>query len=185
MTSIEEKCDKKCGKCKTYRYPSQFLKKGREMKTCQRCRDISTKSRNKHKDKNKDKYKCEHGRYKSQCVDCGTGRCEHGRVKSYCKDCGDEIKITFKNMLKHSKSSDKNKNMYDPNNFIDYCFLEMLMGEYTHCYWEDCKCELQYLEYKGNLATIERLDNSIGHTKANCVFACLKCNAMKKSNRQI
>ena len=32
--------------------------------------------------------KCEHGRRKSQCKDCGTGYCEHGRLKSRCKDCG-------------------------------------------------------------------------------------------------
>jgi hypothetical protein len=31
---------------------------------------------------------CEHERRKSQCTDCGTGTCEHGRRKSQCKDCG-------------------------------------------------------------------------------------------------
>jgi hypothetical protein len=32
--------------------------------------------------------KCEHGRHKSQCKDCGTGFCQHGCLKSLCKDCG-------------------------------------------------------------------------------------------------
>jgi hypothetical protein len=32
--------------------------------------------------------KCDHGRPKSQCKDCGTGHCVHGRKKSTCKDCG-------------------------------------------------------------------------------------------------
>jgi hypothetical protein len=41
--------------------------------------------------RNKRKYtnpKCEHGRQKRQCKECGTGRCEHGRSKYKCKDCG-------------------------------------------------------------------------------------------------
>jgi len=33
--------------------------------------------------------KCEHGRQKSQCKECGGGSiCEHGRIKSQCKECG-------------------------------------------------------------------------------------------------
>jgi hypothetical protein len=34
------------------------------------------------------KGKCEHGRKKSQCKDCGTGYCDHGRRKHECRDCG-------------------------------------------------------------------------------------------------
>jgi hypothetical protein len=34
------------------------------------------------------KAKCEHGRQKGKCKDCGTGYCQHGRRKSVCKDCG-------------------------------------------------------------------------------------------------
>ena len=44
---------------------------------------------------------------------------------------------------------------------------------------------LQYTEYQDDLATIERLDNSIGHIKSNCVLCCLKCNNLKKSNNLI
>jgi hypothetical protein len=32
--------------------------------------------------------KCDHGRQKSKCKDCGTGHCKHGREKSKCTDCG-------------------------------------------------------------------------------------------------
>ena len=35
------------------------------------------------------KLKCEHGRERSRCKDCGqTGICVHGRKKSICKPCG-------------------------------------------------------------------------------------------------
>jgi hypothetical protein len=34
------------------------------------------------------KGKCDHGRRKRQCKDCGTGYCKHGRQKGKCEDCG-------------------------------------------------------------------------------------------------
>ena len=40
------------------------------------------------------------------------------------------------------------------------------------------------IEFKDDLATIERKDNSIGHIKSNCVIACMKCNKMKLSNKE-
>jgi hypothetical protein len=86
-------------------------------------------------------------------------------------------------MIMSAKQNDIKYNRYDANNHIDYCFLEMLSEEYTHCYWSDCKVELQYIDYADNLATVERLDNSVGHIKSNCVLACLKCNNSRKSNK--
>ena len=72
----------RCGKCKCWRTPDLFLNdKGRKLKTCQKCRDLSKK--------NREKNKCEHNRKKSQCKDCGGASiCEHNRVRSHCKDCG-------------------------------------------------------------------------------------------------
>tara|TARA_R110000803_G_scaffold186633_1_gene248997 strand:- start:1047 stop:1427 length:381 start_codon:yes stop_codon:yes gene_type:complete len=38
--SIEEKKDKKCSRCKSYRYPIEFFNnKGRELKSCDFCRE--------------------------------------------------------------------------------------------------------------------------------------------------
>jgi len=47
--NLEEKKDEKCGKCKAYRYPSQFIKAGRKLKTCDNCRrrDKECKTRKK------------------------------------------------------------------------------------------------------------------------------------------
>ena len=86
-------------------------------------------------------------------------------------------------MITHSRTKDKKLNIYDADRFIDKCFLEGLVEEYKFCYYKDCNIELQYVEYQDDLATIERLDNTTGHTKNNCVISCLKCNHMKKSNR--
>jgi len=77
----EEKANIKCNRCKCYRYPSQFLNdKGREMKTCKKCRDSGAKARAKNK--------CPHGKQKAQCVECrGTQICEHLKRKAQCKEC--------------------------------------------------------------------------------------------------
>ena len=77
------------------------------------------------------------------------------------------------------------RNIYDADRFIDKCFMEGLVEDYKQCYYGDCKVNLQYTEYQDDLATIERLDNSIGHIKSNYVLCCLKCNNLKKSNKLI
>ena len=78
-------------------------------------------------------------------------------------------------MIKGSKTSDKKHNRYDLPNFIDYHFVENLIedSENKCCY---CSCEMQLIKYEGNLATIERIDNSKGHVKGNCLIACKTCN---------
>jgi hypothetical protein len=245
MSDEEQKADIKCSKCKTYRYSTDFLNdKNRTLKTCKRCRQIDTKSR--------ERTKCPHGRQcksrcslclghpvndgkcsrckkvfipledgKKTCLDCRykcihnksglkdcdeckelsrlnknekkiiwrnsleykiSHTCEHDILKFNCKKCNEPIKITIKNMINHSKQTDKKLNIYDADRFIDKCFLEGLIEEYPNCYYQDCNVELQYVEYQDDLATIERLNNTIGHIKSNCVLCCLKCNRMRKSN---
>ena len=62
------------------------------------------------------------------------------------------------------------RNIYDADRFIDKCFLEGLVEDYKQCYYGDCEVNLQYTEYRNDLASIERIDNSIGHIKSNCVL---------------
>ena len=208
----EEKADVKCTKCKCYRYPSEFLNaKGRELKTCKKCRDLAAKSRNKNKcphgrrrntckecdgtsicehDKQKAHCKecggssfCEHNRQRRICKECdGTSICEHGRQRNQCKDCmNEEKKIEYiqKTMISNSRQSDKKYNRYDPDNFIDKCFLEGLFEDSQNCHY--CGVEFTYNEKIGTLVTIERLNNSIGHIKSNCILACWDCNKRHKS----
>jgi hypothetical protein len=52
---------------------------GSRYKSCKTC---VTRSR-----ANVERNKCEHGRNRYQCKDCGTGHCKHGRVKSRCHEC--------------------------------------------------------------------------------------------------
>ena len=156
------------------------------------------------------KYLCEHGKYKYQCRECkgsqicahdkrkpqcqecaGSQICPHSRKKQTCKKCSDPVKVNIEQWIFNSRQYDKMRNIYDADRFIDKCFLKGLIEDYKQCYYGDCKdavgqgpVNLQYTEYRNDLASIERLDNSIGHIKSNCVLCCLKCNKMNKSEKK-
>ena len=126
---------------------------------------------------------CPHNRQKSHCKECkGSQVCPHNKIKQICKKCSDPIKVNIEQWIVNSRHYDKMNNIYDADRFIDKCFLKGLVEDYQQCYYGDCKVNFQYTEYQNDLATIERLDNSIGHIKSNCVLCCLKCNISKKSN---
>ena len=127
---------------------------------------------------------CPHNRLKYQCKECGGSQiCPHNREKYHCKKCSDPIKVNIEQWIFSSRQYDKMRNIYDADRFIDKCFLKALIEDYRQCYYGDCKVILQYTEYRNDLATIERLDNSIGHIKSNCVLCCMKCNKSKKSKK--
>ena len=127
---------------------------------------------------------CAHGKRKSPCKECeGSQICPHKRIKRTCKKCSDPIKVNIEQWIFSRRQYDKMNNIYDADRFIDKCFLKGLIEDYKQCYYGDCEVNLQYTEYRNDLATIERLDNSIGHTKSNCVLCCLKCNVSRKSNK--
>ena len=153
----------------------------RERSKCKDCHGASICEHNRERYKCKDCHGasiCEHNRIKSTCKDCGgVSICIHQKQKSQCKECSNPIKVTIKHMINHSKKTDIQKNKYDANNFIDKCFIEQLIDESTMCYY--CQCQMQFIEYNDTLCTIERLDNSIGHIKSNCVLACKKCNCSR------
>ena len=149
------------------------------------------------------KYFCEHEKYKYQCRECkgsqicphnkrkprckecvGSQICPHKRIKQTCKKCSDPVKVSIKQWIFKSRQYDKMRNIYDADRFIDKCFLEGLIEDYKQCYYGDCEVNLQYTEYQDDLASIERLDNSIGHIKSNCVLCCLKCNKSNKSEKK-
>ena len=76
-----EETKSKCPKCRCWRNNEDFIKKDKVLKTCLKCRQNGVKSN--------EKNKCEHGRQRSQCKDCGGASiCEHGRIRCTCKDCG-------------------------------------------------------------------------------------------------
>lgn len=172
-----------CRKCLVEKNVNEFKgKHGSLFKRCLACRE----HRNTFS-------KCIHNRFKFNCIDCGgnsicnhkklkyickecngSSICMHDTQKLHCKKCTDPIKVTVKNWIYLTKDSDIKKNRYDANSHIDKCFLESLIEESTICPY--CDVEMQFKDYDDTLCTIERKDNKIGHTKANCILACMKCN---------
>jgi len=166
---------KKCSRCKREKNIDNFFKGNKELKMCISCRERDRKSRNKNK--------CIHKKQRNLCVECeGSSICEHKKQRNLCKLCKDEIKITIINMINKSKQSDKKYNRYNQTEFIDKCFVKNLIDDCENkCYY--CSCDLQYIIYQGNLATIERLDNNIGHNKGNCVICCRTCNLSRVGDK--
>lgn len=194
---------KTCKHCRQLRYQKSKCEHGKEKKNCKycdggslcdhgrrrtECRDCGGGSFCIH-DKIKRRCKecggsqiCQHQRRRSECKDCGGGSiCDHQNRRSECKKCKDPIKLTIMNMLKQSKKRDIIYNIYDADHFIDRCFIEQLIFESTLCFY--CKKEMQFIEYKEDLCTIERLNNDLGHIKSNCVLACRKCNFSRIGQR--
>ena len=198
---------KKCTRCKKNYDLEHYTKGDKILKYCLKCRNVSKKSRNKTKcihGRRKSVCKdccgdgiCIHSRQKYQCIDCGgvgicihniykrrcvvcggSSICIHDKRKYDCKICGDTIHLTIKLMIHHSKQKDKKLNLFDELNFVNYDYLKNLIIESNDrcCY---CSCELQYIHYNHSLATIERLNNNLGHIIGNCKIACKKCNCTK------
>ena len=180
---------------RTAHYLKYFCEHEKYKYQCRECKGSQICPHNKRKPQCKEcggSQICSHNREKNHCKKCeGSQICSHNREKNHCKKCSDPIKITIKQWIFNSRQYDKMRNIYDADRFIDKCFLEGLVEDYKQCYYGDCQdavglgpVNLQYTEYRNDLATIERLDNSIGHIKSNCVLCCLKCNNLKKSKKK-
>ena len=176
---------RKCSGCRLTKLLETYFSKntkGDYYKICDKCRDKAKKNREKNREyskkyyeENKEKYKDSRNKHSKKYRTDDRDKCEHNIKKYYCKICTDPIKVTIQNWIFCSRTSDKKYDRYDPVKFIDKCFLEGLVEDSDKkCVY--CKCDMQFLERKNNMCTIERIDNSIGHNKDNCVLACWGCN---------
>ena len=162
---------RKCTSCKKNYDLEHYTKGNRILNQCLKCRNVAKKSMN--------KTKCIHGRIKYSCIDCGGGGiCLHNKHKSNCKKCNNPVDITIKYMIKNSKKHDIKKNRYNESEFVDYQYLFNLIDIFNdQCFY--CDCHLQYTNFTNNLATIERINNELGHIKSNVLISCYKCNVSK------
>lgn len=124
---------------------------------------------------------CQHDLIKDLCGECSE-LCEHRREITTCKLCCDPIPIIVRNMVNLNLIRDKQKGIYDSATCVDEeHVLELILKAQGICYY--CKCSMQYQTYADDLASLERLSNSLGHIKGNCVIACLKCNRSQVGQR--
>ena len=180
---------------RTAHYLKYFCEHEKYKYQCRECKGSQICVHNKRKPQCKEcvgSQICSHDREKKTCRECGGSQiCPHDRRKQTCKKCSDPIKITIKQWIFSRRQHDKIYNIYDADRFIDKCFLEGLIEDYKQCYYGDCKdadghgpVNLQYTEYRNDLATIERLDNSIGHSRAT-VFCAVSNVIFRKSRMRI
>jgi len=182
----------KCTRCKKDKNIIHFMKMDRQLKLCEDCRIYHKKNKIKNFcDCGKAKHFCEKhggsclcpcGKRKERCILHSKERyCKCGVQKISCKTHGDTRKIIINNMLYTTRMFDKQKKKFDKNQFIDKQFLSNLLNLYENCFY--CNCKLNFDKKNPNLATIERLDNSLGHIKRNCVIACFKCNVSRVGDK--
>ena len=146
---------KTCNKCRKSKDDECFIGRGGcQCVVCDHCRGIIIKSHNKHK-------------------------CEHKHQRTKCKLCSDPIHITVIRMITGSRQSDR---LYDRFFDLNYEPTKNKLIETTHCPYPECRVSLQYMERAPNMATIERLDNTKGHTDDNTIICCLSCNTTKVGN---
>ena len=149
-----------CNKCGHEKDDDKFISKktGRATKMCKRCRD-------------------------HHMIIYHKNLCPHGREKCRCRQCILDPKLPLAKQIWHNSiNHDRKQGKYEPENHITKEEILKLLEEYTTCFWDDCNCNLQYIHKQRNLATLERLSNSIGHLAGNCVIACMYCNKTRKSD---
>ena len=104
-------------------------------------------------------------------------------MKQYCE--ANKLTNRPKRMISDSKRADIKYNRYDPINYITEAFICTTFDN-QNCLCYHCGRQIAFdAEILANhLATIERLDNAIGHIQSNCVLACLSCN-LKRGTKKL
>ena len=72
----------------------------------------------------------------------------------------------IKNLLKQYKKEDIKKEQYDPNNFIDFCFVKMQYDT------DNSDCYICLKPLKLDSVKIYKLDDNKGYIKSNCFLIC-------------
>jgi hypothetical protein len=81
----------------------------------------------------------------------------------------------IKRKLESYKKSDRKKGIYDEKNFIDE---EWIKQQLERVQWV-CPCGCQLTLEGKHQWSVDRIDNTKGHTKQNCRIICLSCNCAK------
>lgn len=112
--------------------------------------------------KEKKMAKCEHGKTKSICKDCGGGSiCEHDRVRSACSGC----------------EPDQVFRMYAYKANERGLTFRLTLDEFKKLIQQPCHYCGEYGEPRG----LDRVDNRLPYLVLNCVPCCSDCNFMKRT----
>ena len=188
----------KCGQCRVMRPVSSFKMKlnGARNKTCDKClirarayiaaRLCPCGKQKQFCHKCEGSNICPCGKQKQTCEEHG-GRalCPCGTQRHHCRTCSEPVAFTIRKMIASSKTTDIKRGHYDAAAHVDEPFLRALIAEFKahdlECAY--CNMSMTFEEYGQDLITLERRDNTIGHTKTNCTFCCLFCNTTRAGQR--
>jgi len=126
---------------------------------------------------NKDKINEKHKVYREENAD---------KIKDYKKEYNERMKqenpllYKLRKMVESSKATDIQKNRYNETDFVSmehlFKLMEIQEGKCVYC---DVEMLVDDFTQAKDGVSIQRIDNSKGHNKSNCVMCCFKCNCCK------
>ena len=96
-----------------------------------------------------------------------------------------ELLSELRNKVSGYKAQDKRKEMLQVDLVTVDNVVEKLVGSQLRC----CYCSKQVVVFYQNVReptqwTLDRIDNDTGHSAANTVIACLKCNLQRRRQNE-
>lgn len=180
--------NKKCPRCRCWRFPKEFISNDRLLKTCDVCREKNKKSTKKYYENNKEeiieKQKQYYQTNKEEILQYQEQY--HEKTKKN-KPLQTKLKLMIRNSTQNDK---KNNRSINEDKYINIDFLnELWIQQNGTCFYEDCNVDLDYETFdkkhkKSNLLTIQRHNNNISHDQSNVCFACFDCNCNKHKERE-
>lgn len=93
------------------------------------------------------------------------------------------------NLVGNHRLRDIAKGLYDKDNHITTKYLLSLKNyNGDKCYHCNCDLDWDNLQHtrRDRQVTLQRIDNTKGHIKNNCVWCCFECNVKKRmENREM
>jgi hypothetical protein len=89
------------------------------------------------------------------------------------------MKQEINKKIESYKTQDKMKNRCIKD-IINFCDVKEMLKNMTCHYCHENIFVLYKLKLYKRQWTLDRIDNSIGHTKSNVVLACLQCNLERR-----
>jgi len=92
------------------------------------------------------------------------------------------LKQQIERKINSYKQQDNEKNMYEPNLFVDFQnVIDQLIQCNLKCYYCNSNMALLYEIVRENKQwSIDRINNDLGHNKNNYVISCLECNLKRR-----
>jgi hypothetical protein len=92
------------------------------------------------------------------------------------------MKQEMERKISSYKHQDLLKKIYEPEHFIDMvCILSKLVETNMKCHYCFCNVFILYDNVREKYQwTVDRVDNTKGHTKDNYVISCLECNMKRR-----